>query len=166
MPTNRKQVLHVRSNQTNYDGSPKLPTSDDIVYGEIAINYATGKEAISIKNSTNNIVAFGKEVVVGSTAPEQGCLAEIFIDESVDPMSVDVYSKQQIDTKVAALNSEDEEIKKSVDSKVSRGNETTFSASQLLVDESASNSIEVYTRQEVDALFAKLIQLNPSLVWN
>lgn len=51
---NGKHLLHVKSNQL-IDGNPKLPTVDDIEYGEIAINYADGKEKISLKSSENNI---------------------------------------------------------------------------------------------------------------
>ena len=51
---NGKHLLHVRSNQL-IEGKPKLPTIDDIDYGEIAINYADGNEKISIKSSSDNI---------------------------------------------------------------------------------------------------------------
>lgn len=160
-----KHVQHVRSNQTLEDGSPKLPTSETLLWGEIAVNYAPGKEALSIKNADSEVVTFGNEVVIGTEEPVQGSLAEIFIDESVDPITVEIYSQAQIDAKVAALEATDEELASDIDSKVSRGSEETLVPSQILVDESASDSIEVYTKQQVNDLFLKLKQLNPSLVW-
>ena len=40
---------------------PKLPTADIINYGEIAVNYLSGHETLSIKNSKNKIVGFVNE---------------------------------------------------------------------------------------------------------
>lgn len=48
-------VKHINSNQLVND-APKLPTAEQIEYGEIAINYAKGHETISIKNNQNEIV--------------------------------------------------------------------------------------------------------------
>lgn len=53
-------LLHVKSSQI-IDGEPKLPTPDQIEYGEIAINYADGKEKISLKSSSNNIKTFSTD---------------------------------------------------------------------------------------------------------
>ena len=51
-----KIILNKRSNAVNVDGTPKIPTSEQLLYGEVAINYANGVETLSIKNSNNNIV--------------------------------------------------------------------------------------------------------------
>lgn len=51
-----KIILNKRSNAVNGDGTPKIPISEQLQYGEIAINYADGVETLSIKNSNNNIV--------------------------------------------------------------------------------------------------------------
>ena len=51
-----KTILNKRSNAVNGDGTPKIPTSGQLQYGEIAINYAAGVETLSIKNSYDNIV--------------------------------------------------------------------------------------------------------------
>ena len=51
-----KIILNKRSNAVNNDGTPTIPTSEQLQYGEIAINYADGVETLSIKNSNNNIV--------------------------------------------------------------------------------------------------------------
>lgn len=39
-------------------GGPKQPTTDQIDYGEIAVNYADGYERLFIKNSSNEIIDF------------------------------------------------------------------------------------------------------------
>ena len=51
-----KIILNKRSNAVNVDGTPKIPTSEQLQYGEVAINYADSVETLSIKNSNNNIV--------------------------------------------------------------------------------------------------------------
>lgn len=51
----KNQVLkHLRSNDV-IDGQPKLPSSNDLEYGEIAINYASGNETLSFKNDDGEI---------------------------------------------------------------------------------------------------------------
>lgn len=60
MARNGKHLLHVKSNQL-VEGKPKLPTKDDIDYGELAINYADGNEKLSIKSSTDAIRTFSTD---------------------------------------------------------------------------------------------------------
>ena len=50
-------ISHKKSKQI-VNGLPKLPTSDQLKEGEIAINYANGYETLSIKNSDNEITTF------------------------------------------------------------------------------------------------------------
>ena len=50
-------ISHKKSKQI-VNGLPKLPTSDQLKEGEIAINYANGYETLSIKNSENEIITF------------------------------------------------------------------------------------------------------------
>ena len=50
-------VCHKRSSVVT-DGIPKQPTTDQIDYGEIAVNYADGSERLFIKNSSNEIIDF------------------------------------------------------------------------------------------------------------
>lgn len=57
MAKNFEHLIHKNSSVT-INGSPKLPTSSQIEYGEIAVNYAKGGETISIKNANNEIVTF------------------------------------------------------------------------------------------------------------
>ena len=75
---NRKHLLHVKSNvvekakQYGIDDflvTPKKPvdpstgkaTDDTLLYGEIAVNYGKGVEALIIRNTENNVVTFVNE---------------------------------------------------------------------------------------------------------
>ena len=49
--SNIKKIIHKHSSVAD-----KLPRTDELDYGEIAINYASGKEFISLKNADNKIV--------------------------------------------------------------------------------------------------------------
>ena len=53
----RRVIRNIRSNQV-VDGSPKLPTAEQILHGEIAINFAKEHETLSLKNDNDEIVAF------------------------------------------------------------------------------------------------------------
>lgn len=52
-----EHLIHKRSNLV-VENQPKLPTSEQIEYGEIAVNYAKGHETLSIKNSASEIKTF------------------------------------------------------------------------------------------------------------
>ena len=52
-----KHIIHAHSSAI-VGGGAKLPTPDQIEYGEIAINYSKGNETISIKNAEDEIVEF------------------------------------------------------------------------------------------------------------
>ena len=53
---------------------PKLPTQDQIVYGEIAINYAKDVETMSIKNNSDEIVTFSSDKVIEKKIAESNKL--------------------------------------------------------------------------------------------
>lgn len=56
------KILHLKSKDTNTSGggvvTPKLPEASALDYGEIAVNYADGHEAIVIKNSADKVITF------------------------------------------------------------------------------------------------------------
>lgn len=55
----KAKLIHIKSKQKGEDGkSPKLPTSEQLQYGEIAINYGDGIETIAIRNEKDEIVKF------------------------------------------------------------------------------------------------------------
>lgn len=51
------RILQKRNSGTTEDGNPVLPSVDDLLYGELAINYGAGVESLSIRNSANEIVS-------------------------------------------------------------------------------------------------------------
>ena len=61
MSKNTSHISHVKSTVVLGDGSPKLPSVDNIIEGEIAINYAHGIETLSIKNVSNEVVVFSSD---------------------------------------------------------------------------------------------------------
>ena len=55
----KAKLIHIKSKQCGEDkNSPKLPTSDQLQYGELAINYGDGIETIAIRNEKDEIVKF------------------------------------------------------------------------------------------------------------
>ena len=66
-------ISHKKSVVTE-DGKPKLPTPDQIVYGEIAINYAKDVETMSIKNNSDEIVTFSSDKIIETKIAESNKL--------------------------------------------------------------------------------------------
>lgn len=66
----RKKLLHIKSTSVD-NGAPKLPTANQIEYGEIAVNYGDGVETLSIKNSANEIVTFTNDKTLLAYIDEQ-----------------------------------------------------------------------------------------------
>ena len=58
----RNIVKNIRSSAV-IDGKPKLPTSNQLDFGEIAINYAEDHETLSFKNNSNEIVSLSVKTV-------------------------------------------------------------------------------------------------------
>lgn len=53
------KLIHIKSKQCgDYENEPKLPTREQIDYGEIAINYGKDIETIAIKNENDEIIKF------------------------------------------------------------------------------------------------------------
>lgn len=56
------KLIHIKSKQRGEDGlSPKLPTCEQLEYGELAINYGEDIETIAIRNEKDEIVKFISE---------------------------------------------------------------------------------------------------------
>lgn len=51
------KIIHKHSSVIT-ENKPKLPTSDQLEYGELAVNYAKGGETITLKNKEDEIVEF------------------------------------------------------------------------------------------------------------
>ena len=53
------KLIHIKSKQRGEDGlSPKLPTCEQLEYGELAINYGDGIETLAIRNEKDEIIKF------------------------------------------------------------------------------------------------------------
>jgi len=60
MSKNINHIQHIKSNVV-VDNLPKLPTAQQLVDGEIAINYAKDVETMSIRNASGEIVTFSAD---------------------------------------------------------------------------------------------------------
>ena len=91
----RKHLLHVKSNVAettdqygikDFSVTPKKPNTDDMLFGEIAVNYGKGVEALTIKNSENEIISFvnendfneANEIIANGIAKEKSERVEAF----------------------------------------------------------------------------------------
>ena len=70
-------VYHKRSTVVT-GNSPKLPSPEQLAYGELAINYADGYETISIKNASNEIVEFRSKEYVDGLVENKADKTELF----------------------------------------------------------------------------------------
>ena len=77
-----KKILLKRSNQKEATDAPKLPSPSQIDYGEVTINYAKGVETLATKNSDNEIVTLGNEIIIGNQTPSNDSHRKLFIDET------------------------------------------------------------------------------------
>lgn len=160
----RKKLLHLKSGVVTQVGDntvPKLPTSEQIELGEIAINYAEDYETLAIKNSNDGIVTFSNDKIImdyvdekavdevsikysGDPDPSSASTIEIFIDDTVDPKEVDVYTQEQVDDKIESV------------AQVNESGGTLTIQATLVIDENTTAEVEVYSKAQVDAIIQKL----------
>lgn len=62
----KNKILQKRSADL-INGKPKLPSSADLEYGELAVNYAKGQETITLKNNDDEVVEFKSKNYIDST---------------------------------------------------------------------------------------------------
>ena len=90
----RNIVKNIRSSAV-VEGKPKLPTTDQLSEGEIAINYAEGYETLSFKNNSNKIVSLSVKTVddvkVNGNSVVSNKTANITMKGSTTPVA-DAYS--------------------------------------------------------------------------
>lgn len=135
-----KKILHKKSAIEN-----AKPTSSELEHGEIAINYFSGKEAIFIKNSSNNIV----EIPSGTQIDTVKSTLETHINNKENPHAVTkeqiglgrVDNTSDIDKPISRLQGE--EIGKKVNITDIVDNLTTNASDQPL---SAAQGIELNER--------------------
>ena len=89
------KLIHIKSKQRGVDGlSPKLPTSEQLEYGEIAINYGDGIETIAIRNDNDEIVTFIPEHKVKE-----------YIDKRIKELVVNFKDETPLNIDDAAIDS-------------------------------------------------------------
>lgn len=62
------KIIHKHSSAL-VNGKAKLPTAEQLDYGEIAVNYATGVETISLKNNNEDVVTFESQPTYKTNMP-------------------------------------------------------------------------------------------------
>ena len=91
----RNIVKNIRSNAVDGNG-PKLPTSGQLDYGEIAVNYKKGYETLSLKNDNNEIVSLSlntvNDVTVNGTSVVSNKTAGITMKGETIPVA-DTYEQ-------------------------------------------------------------------------
>ena len=99
----KKHLQHIKSSQKG-----KIPTPQDLMYGEIAVNYAEDSEQLFIKNSEDEIVPFvsAKEIEKNELAVA-GALAQL--DEGINDLRQVVKDDEFVTA--AAINQEEIERK-------------------------------------------------------
>lgn len=104
MAKNFEHLIHKNSNIV-VDGAPKLPTSSQIEYGELAVNYAKDKETISLKNANNEIVTFSSDAQIQSFFKEtEEIIANALNDINARLGSVNELVEENELVTAAALN--------------------------------------------------------------
>lgn len=69
----RHKIVSIHSAELNADGNgPKLPSKDQVEYGEIAVNYLKDNERLSIKNSNDEIITFAPQKLLSDYAKLNG----------------------------------------------------------------------------------------------
>ncbi len=94
----RNIVKNIRSKEL-VGGKPKLPASNQLDYGEIAVNYASGHETLSLKNDAGNIVSLSvntiEDVKVNETSMVANKTANITMKGNTIPVSGGQYGPMQ-----------------------------------------------------------------------
>lgn len=86
-----RHLQHVKSNQIEQTGLPKFPVATDLLFGELAVNYAAGGETITLRNSSNQLAVFRPNTNVYAV----NLIESVSIDSLKNVISVpNVYSYQ------------------------------------------------------------------------
>ena len=89
------KLIHIKSKQRGEDKvSPKLPTCEQLEYGEIAINYGDGIETIAIRNEKDEIIKFIPEHKVKE-----------YIDNRINELLAEVKDKSPFNIDETSIDS-------------------------------------------------------------
>lgn len=89
------KLIHIKSKQRGEDNlSPKLPTSEQLEYGEIAINYGKDIETIAIRNENDEIIKFIPEYKIKE-----------YIDRRINELLAELKDKSPFDVDDTSIDS-------------------------------------------------------------
>lgn len=89
------KLIHIKSKQRGKDNiSPKLPTSDQLEYGEIAINYGKDIETIAIRNEKDEIIKFIPEYKIKE-----------YVDQRINELLTEVKDKSPFNIDETSIDS-------------------------------------------------------------
>ena len=89
------KLIHIKSKQRGEDElSPKLPTCEQLEYGEIAINYGDGIETSAIRNEKDEIVKFIPEYKVKE-----------YVDRRINELLAEVKDKSPFNIDETSIDS-------------------------------------------------------------
>ena len=97
------QTLKHKRSSALTNGQPKLPTTSQIGYGEIAINFAEGHETLSIRNSNDGIATFSSDAVLAGKYIESGAVVN-----AISAVTVSMEDNEYVIAQ--ALNDQDDRI--------------------------------------------------------
>lgn len=91
------KIIHKHSSVIT-DGKAKLPSASQLEYGELAVNYATGMETISLKNSNNEIVEikpfkYVEDIILKNESVTAHALTDL--DERINSIEDDVLNMDE-----------------------------------------------------------------------
>jgi len=129
MGKNVQFVSHKKS-KLKVDGKPQLPSSESLIEGEIAINFAKDVETLSIKNESGDVVTFSSD----NYYTEQK-LGSGFTGENSAKTVTEVIENLDLGSEV----------------EVNSGDTPSGQTVEIWIDESIDPELaDVYTKQEVD----------------
>ena len=89
------KLIHIKSKQRGEDNlSPKLPTCEQLEYGEIAINYGKDIETIAIRNENDEIIKFIPEHKIKE-----------YVDRRINELLAEVKDKSSFDIDDTSIDS-------------------------------------------------------------
>ena len=89
------KLIHIKSKQRGKDNlSPKLPTCEQLEYGEIAINYGKDIETIAIRNENDEIIKFIPEHKIKE-----------YVDRRINELLADLKDKSPFDADDTSIDS-------------------------------------------------------------
>lgn len=74
------QYIKLKRSSQVIEGSPKLPTAQQLEVGEIAINFAAGHETLSTLNSSSGVATFSSDSVLDSKYISSGAVVSAVTD--------------------------------------------------------------------------------------